>query len=80
MIMKPTDQDRADYAARQRALMLRFARCSIKIRLQNYCELADEGNGQGVLLTPFGFRDVRIIRQDDGSGGFRFLPGTVMAT
>ena len=29
MIMKPTAQDRADYAARQRALMLRFARCSI---------------------------------------------------
>jgi hypothetical protein len=77
--MKPTAQDRADYAALQRALMLRFARCPNKIRLQNYCELADEGNGQGVLLTPFGFRAVRIIRQDDGGGGFRFMPGMVMA-
>ena len=78
-MMKPTAQDRADYAARQRALMLRFARCSIKMRLHNYCELADEGNGRGVLLTPLGYRAVRIIRQDDGGGGFRFLPGMAMA-
>ena len=77
--MKPTPQARADYATRQHALMLRFARCPLKMRLQNYCELADEGNGRGVLLTPLGYRAVRIIRQDDGGGGFRFLPGVAMA-
>lgn len=59
--------------------MLRFARCSIRLRLQNHCELADEGNGQGVLLTPLGFRAVRIIRKDNGGGGFRFLTGMAMA-
>ena len=46
--MKPTAQDRADYAARQRA-STPVRPMLIKIRLRNYRELADEGNGQGVL-------------------------------